>query len=124
MCDSSGISSVVKVAKPIMQVKKIIVGDSWKVRKVEVFGCNTCNHEHANEIQWRRSKVVELRARGMTHGCKYQGLQSLLTYNTCASRLKELSKNTLLSIYLSTGNTRYHTQTCCCRRCSYSRILI
>jgi peptide-N4-(N-acetyl-beta-glucosaminyl)asparagine amidase len=29
-----------------MQVIKILVGVSWKVRKVEVFGCNTCNYDY------------------------------------------------------------------------------
>jgi peptide-N4-(N-acetyl-beta-glucosaminyl)asparagine amidase len=57
MCDSSGSSSVVKVAKPIMQVKKI--GDSWKVRKVEVFDCNTCNHEHAFPRYGEILKIAE-----------------------------------------------------------------
>jgi peptide-N4-(N-acetyl-beta-glucosaminyl)asparagine amidase len=45
--DSSDGKSVVAAATPIMQVKKIIVGDSWKMRKIEVFGCNACNYEYA-----------------------------------------------------------------------------
>ena len=40
---SDGSKSIVA---PIMQFKKIIVGNSWKMRKLEVFGCNTCNFEY------------------------------------------------------------------------------
>jgi hypothetical protein len=36
----SGRGSVAAATIPIMQVKKIIVGNSWKMRKLEVFGCN------------------------------------------------------------------------------------
>jgi hypothetical protein len=43
---SSRMSEEAAAAGPIMQLKKIIVGNSWKVRKVEVFGCNTCNYEY------------------------------------------------------------------------------
>lgn len=43
---STGNRSVV-IATPIMQVKKIIIGDSWKMRKVEVFVCSICKCEHA-----------------------------------------------------------------------------
>jgi peptide-N4-(N-acetyl-beta-glucosaminyl)asparagine amidase len=32
---------------PIMKVKKIIVGNSWKMRKLELFVCNSCNYEYA-----------------------------------------------------------------------------
>jgi hypothetical protein len=32
-----------RIATPIMRVKKIIIGDSWKMRKVdEVFVCSIC----------------------------------------------------------------------------------
>ena len=46
--DSSSRSSrsEATAATSIMQLKKIIVGNSWKMRKVEVFGCNTCNYEY------------------------------------------------------------------------------
>jgi hypothetical protein len=45
--DSSGSSrSVVAIATPMMQVKKIMKGNSWKIRKVEVFGCNTCDYKY------------------------------------------------------------------------------
>ena len=37
--------SLQEAVKPIMQVIKILVGVSWKVRK-EVFGCNTCNYDY------------------------------------------------------------------------------
>jgi len=33
--------------QPIMKVKKIISGDSWKMRKLELFICNRCNYEYA-----------------------------------------------------------------------------
>jgi hypothetical protein len=36
----SGRGSVAAATIPIMQVKKIIAGNSWKMRKLEVFGCN------------------------------------------------------------------------------------
>jgi peptide-N4-(N-acetyl-beta-glucosaminyl)asparagine amidase len=32
---------------PIMQVKKIIIGNSWKMRKLELFICKSCNYEYA-----------------------------------------------------------------------------
>jgi Transglutaminase-like superfamily len=32
---------------PIMKVKKIIIGNSWKMRKLELFICNSCNYEYA-----------------------------------------------------------------------------
>ncbi|MFL6324713.1 MAG: transglutaminase domain-containing protein [Nitrososphaeraceae archaeon] len=32
---------------PIMQVKKIIKGNSWKMRRLELFVCNNCNYEYA-----------------------------------------------------------------------------
>ena len=32
---------------PIMQIKKIIIGNSWKMRKLELFICNSCNYEYA-----------------------------------------------------------------------------
>ena len=42
------------------------------------------------------SKVVELRARAMTHGeiprVKYQGLQSLLMYSICVIRLESINE--------------------------------
>ncbi|MDQ3835618.1 MAG: transglutaminase-like domain-containing protein [Thermoproteota archaeon] len=46
---SSNSSSVaVAVAQPsIMQVNKIIAGNSWKVRKLELFVCKNCNYEYA-----------------------------------------------------------------------------
>jgi peptide-N4-(N-acetyl-beta-glucosaminyl)asparagine amidase len=34
-------------AAPIMQVKKIIIGNSWKMRKLELFICSSCNYEYA-----------------------------------------------------------------------------
>jgi peptide-N4-(N-acetyl-beta-glucosaminyl)asparagine amidase len=37
----------VAAAPPIMQIKKIIIGNSWKMRKLELFICNSCNYEYA-----------------------------------------------------------------------------
>ena len=48
--DVSGSSSScesVAITTPIMQVKKIIIGNSWKMRKVEVFVCSICKCEYA-----------------------------------------------------------------------------
>ena len=39
--------SVAAPVAPIMQVKKIIIGNSWKMRKLELFNCNSCNYEYA-----------------------------------------------------------------------------
>src|SRR5919199_4025733 len=36
----------VEVPPPIMKVKKIIIGNSWKMRKLELFVCNSCNYEY------------------------------------------------------------------------------
>jgi hypothetical protein len=36
----------VAVPPPIMKVKKIIIGNSWKMRKLELFVCNSCNYEY------------------------------------------------------------------------------
>jgi Transglutaminase-like superfamily len=44
--NTDSIRSVAAATTPIMQVKKIIAGDSWKIRKVEVFGCNICNYKY------------------------------------------------------------------------------
>src|ERR687888_2389999 len=43
--DSSNNRSV--AVAPIMKVKKIIIGNSWKMRKLELFICNSCNYEYA-----------------------------------------------------------------------------
>ena len=59
----------------------------------------------SDQLEWRRSKVVEMMARGLSHGEIARELQisrTSITSDVCniyASRLKELSKNTLLSIY-------------------------
>ena len=42
-----------------MQVKKIIIGDSWKIRKVEVFGANICNYEYAFPRYGEILKIAE-----------------------------------------------------------------
>jgi peptide-N4-(N-acetyl-beta-glucosaminyl)asparagine amidase len=51
--------SVVVAATPIMQVKKIIVGNSWKTRKVEIFACSTCKCEYAFPRYGEILKIAE-----------------------------------------------------------------
>ena len=58
--DSNSISSrSVASAAPIMQIKKIIIGDPWKIRKVEVFGCSVCKSEYAFPRYGEILKIVE-----------------------------------------------------------------
>ena len=52
-------SVAVAVATPIMQVKKIIIGDSWKLRKVEVFVCGICKCEYAFPRYGEILKIAE-----------------------------------------------------------------
>jgi hypothetical protein len=47
------------VVKPIMQVKKILVGDSWKMRKLELFGCSICNYEYTFPRYGEILKIAE-----------------------------------------------------------------
>jgi peptide-N4-(N-acetyl-beta-glucosaminyl)asparagine amidase len=56
---SSSRSVELAATPPIMKVKKIIVGDSWKMRKVEIFGCNTCNYEYAFPRYGEILKIAE-----------------------------------------------------------------
>ena len=44
---------------PIMQVKKIIIGNSWKMRKLELFICNSCNYEYAFPRYGEILKIAE-----------------------------------------------------------------
>jgi peptide-N4-(N-acetyl-beta-glucosaminyl)asparagine amidase len=44
---------------PIMQVKKIIIGDSWKMRKVEIFVCSICKCEYAFPRYGEILKIAE-----------------------------------------------------------------
>jgi len=44
---------------PIMQVKKIIMGNSWKIRKLELFICNSCNYEYALPRYGEILKIAE-----------------------------------------------------------------
>jgi peptide-N4-(N-acetyl-beta-glucosaminyl)asparagine amidase len=44
---------------PIMQVKKIIIGNSWKMRKLELFICNSCNYERAFPRYGEILKIAE-----------------------------------------------------------------
>ncbi len=45
--NSSNSRSVAAIQQPIMQLKKVIVGNSWKMRNLELFVCNNCSHEYA-----------------------------------------------------------------------------
>ncbi len=56
--DSSSCESVA-IATPTMQVKKIIIGDSWKMRKVEVFVCSICKCEYAFPRYGEILKIAE-----------------------------------------------------------------
>jgi hypothetical protein len=49
----------VSAAAPIMQVKKIIIGNSWKMRKLELFICNSCNYEYAFPRYCEILKIAE-----------------------------------------------------------------
>ena len=51
--------SVAAAAPPIMQVKKIIIGNSWKMRKLELFICNSCNYEYAFPRYAEIPKIAE-----------------------------------------------------------------
>jgi hypothetical protein len=55
---SDGSSSSV-TSTPIMQVKKIIVGSSWKMRKLEMFVCSSCNYEYAFPRYGEILKIAE-----------------------------------------------------------------
>ena len=44
---------------PIMSVKKIIIGNSWKMRKLELFICNSCNYEYAFPRYGEILKIAE-----------------------------------------------------------------
>jgi peptide-N4-(N-acetyl-beta-glucosaminyl)asparagine amidase len=56
---SSSTRRSVAAATPIMQVKKIIVGNSWKMRNVETFVCNACNYEYAFPRYGEILKIAE-----------------------------------------------------------------
>ena len=49
----------VAAALPIMQVKKIIIGNSWKMRRLELFICNSCKHEYAFPRYGEILKIAE-----------------------------------------------------------------
>ncbi len=44
---------------PVMQIKKIIIGNSWKMRKLELFICNSCNCEYAFPRYGEILKIAE-----------------------------------------------------------------
>ena len=49
----------VAAATPMMQVKKIVIGNSWKMRKLELFICNSCNYECAFPRYGEILKIAE-----------------------------------------------------------------
>jgi hypothetical protein len=58
----------------------------------------------SDQLEWRRTKVIEMRARGLSYQeiareLQVSKLPSFLMCNIYVSRLKELSKNTLQSTY-------------------------
>ena len=44
---------------PVMHLKKIIIGNSWKMRKIEVFVCRNCNYEYAFPRYGEILKIAE-----------------------------------------------------------------
>jgi len=56
---SSNSRSVAAPPPPKMQVKKIIIGNSWKMRKLELFICNSCNYEYAFPRHGEILKIAE-----------------------------------------------------------------
>jgi peptide-N4-(N-acetyl-beta-glucosaminyl)asparagine amidase len=49
----------VSAAAPIMSVKKIIIGNSWKMRKLELFICYSCKYEYAFPRYGEILKIAE-----------------------------------------------------------------
>ena len=49
-------------AAPTMQVKKIMIGNSWKMRKLELFICNSCNYEYAFPRYGEILKIAETKS--------------------------------------------------------------
>ena len=49
----------VAIPAPTMQVKKILIGTSWKMRKLELFICNSCNYEYAFPRYGEILKIAE-----------------------------------------------------------------
>ncbi len=61
-CCSNDKSVAEAAAAPsIMQVKRILVGNSWKMRKSELFICNRCKHEYAFPRYGEILKIAETR---------------------------------------------------------------
>jgi peptide-N4-(N-acetyl-beta-glucosaminyl)asparagine amidase len=56
--DGCGNNRSVAAVTPIMQVKTII-GNSWKMRKLELFVCNSCNYEYAFPRYGDIKKIAE-----------------------------------------------------------------
>ena len=57
--EGSSNSRSVAPPPPIMQVKKIMIGNSWKMRKLELFICNSCNYEYAFPRYGEILKIAE-----------------------------------------------------------------
>jgi hypothetical protein len=60
--DSNGRSSSAAVAPPMQS--QVIMGNSWKMRKVEVFKCNNCNYEYVFPRYAEILKIAEIRRGG------------------------------------------------------------
>ena len=52
-------TATVATTKPKMRLKGIIEGNSWKMRSVEIFICNTCNYEFAFPRYGEFLKIAE-----------------------------------------------------------------
>jgi len=51
----------VETEAPKIQLKKIIIGNSWKMRKLELFICNRCNYQYAFPRYGEILKIAETR---------------------------------------------------------------
>jgi peptide-N4-(N-acetyl-beta-glucosaminyl)asparagine amidase len=54
-------SPVAAATAPRMQIKKIIIGNSWKIRKLELFICDSCKHEYAFPRYGEILKIAEIK---------------------------------------------------------------
>ncbi|MBV9178713.1 MAG: hypothetical protein JO327_02210 [Nitrososphaeraceae archaeon] len=59
--DSSGRSSSAAVVAVLLMQSQVIMGNSWKMRKTEVFKCNNCNYEYAFPRYAEILKIAEIK---------------------------------------------------------------
>jgi hypothetical protein len=64
----------VTVVPPIMQVKKIMIGNSWKMRKLELFICNSCNYEYGEILKIAETKTGRCSEWSMLFGAMLSSL--------------------------------------------------